>query len=74
MKKKARLYNQANKTGSWGRFKQYQKECKGNLRRTEWDHINKIIQDGMDKHNSKPFWNYIKSKKQDNIGVASLQK
>ncbi|WAR12338.1 hypothetical protein MAR_026518, partial [Mya arenaria] len=41
----------------------------------EWDHVNKIIQEGMDKYNSIPqFWNYIMSKKQDNIGVAPLKK
>ncbi|WAR10781.1 hypothetical protein MAR_035857, partial [Mya arenaria] len=59
---------------SWSRFRQYQKECKRELRMAEWDNVNKIIQEGMDKHNTKPFWNYIKSKKQDNIGVAPLKK
>ena len=28
----------------------------------------------MNKNNSKPFWKYVKSRKQDNIGVAPLKK
>lgn len=28
----------------------------------------------MSKNNSKPFWKYVKSRKQDNIGVAPLKK
>ena len=27
----------------------------------------------MEKNNSKPFWKYVKSRKQDNIGVAPLK-
>ena len=34
----------------------------------------KTIQDGLDNNNCKPFWRYIKAKRQDNIGVAPLKR
>jgi hypothetical protein len=30
------------------------------VRRAEWDNVNKVILDGIENNNSKPFWNYIK--------------
>jgi hypothetical protein len=29
--------------------------------------------EGLQNNNSKPFWKYVKSRKQDNIGVSSLK-
>ena len=46
---------------------------KRNLRKAEWDHVNKVIQDGLNQNNTKPFWSYTKSKRQDNIGIAPLK-
>jgi hypothetical protein len=43
LKKKGRLYKQAKKTGLWTKFKQFQKECKRDMRRAELDHVNRII-------------------------------
>ena len=44
------------------------------MRKAEWEYINNTITQGLQTNNSKPFWKYIKSRKQDNIGVASLKK
>ena len=38
------------------------------------DYVNKTIQEGFENNNSKPFWRYIKSKRQDNIGTAPLKR
>jgi hypothetical protein len=73
LKKKSKLYKTAKKSNSWGDFKKYQKQCQKQFRKAEWDYVNNIIGEGFDSNNSKPFWNYIKSKKQDNIGVAPLK-
>ena len=54
-------------------FKQYQKLCLKEFKQAEIDYINKTIQDGFENNNCKPFWRYIKAKKQDNIGVAPLK-
>ena len=40
------------------------------MRRAEWEYINKTVEVGMIVNNTKPFWRYIKSKRQDNTGVA----
>ena len=47
--------------------------AKKEFKQAETDYINKTIQDGLDNNNSKPFWRYIKAKRQDNIGVAPLK-
>ena len=39
----------------------------------KWNNINNAITEGMENNNSKPFWKYVKSRKQDNIGVAPLK-
>ena len=44
------------------------------MHKAEWEYINNTITQGLQTNNSKPFWKYIKSIKQDNIEVASLKK
>ena len=73
IKKKRRLYRQARKTGYWAKYWYTQKECKRLLRQAEWNFVNNTIQEGLAQNNSKPFWRYIKSKRQDNIGTAPLK-
>ena len=73
-RRKARLYTHAKKSKQWMEFKQYQKLCKKEFKQAETDYNNKTIQDGLDNNNSKPFWRYIKAKRQDNIGVAPLKR
>ena len=73
-KKKRRLYRQARKTGSWANYRYTQKERKRLFRQAEWNFVNNTIQEGLAQNNSsKPFWEYSKSKRQDNIGTAPLK-
>ena len=46
---------------------------KRNLRKADLDHVNNVIQEGLNQNNTKPFWSYTKSKRQDNIGIAPLK-
>jgi hypothetical protein len=48
--------------------------AKDNSEKPSGNHINNIISEGFENNNSKPFCNYMKSKKQDNIGVAPLKR
>ena len=73
LRKKHRLFKQAKKTNNWSNYKHYQRECKRTIRRAEWNYVNTIIEKGLQDKNTKPFWQYIKSRKQDNIGVAPLK-
>jgi hypothetical protein len=73
LNRKKRLYRQAKKSGDWKNYRFIQKECKRSFRKAEWDFLNSVIVNGLQENDSKPFWKYIKSKKQDNIGVAPLK-
>jgi len=73
LRRKRRLYRQAKKTGIWNNYRHIQRECKRTFRRAEWDFLNNVISDGLQRNDTKPFWKYVKSKKQDNVGVAPLK-
>ena len=73
LRKKQSLYNQAKRTKKWSSYKHYQKEFKRQIRKVEWNYINSAILEWVEKNNTKPFWKYIKSRKQDSIGVAPLK-
>ncbi|KAK3091517.1 hypothetical protein FSP39_020434 [Pinctada imbricata] len=74
IKRKQRLYRQAKKTKNWNNYRSFQKDCKRSLRRAEWDYVNSNIIDGLNSNNPKPFWKYVKSKRQDSGGIAPLKK
>ena len=73
-RRKNRLHKQARKTNRWNNYRQFQRECKRAFRRAEWSYANNVIQDGLAQNNTKPFWRYVKSKQQDNIGVSPLKR
>ncbi len=72
LRKKLKLFNQAKKSGDWTNYKTYQKDCKKAFRKAETEYINNTINEGLKEDNTKPFWKYIKAKRQDNIGVSPL--
>ena len=49
LKRKQNLYNKAKKSKQWTKYRQYQKECKREIRRSEWNYINEAILEGMKK-------------------------
>ena len=73
LKKKQRLFKRARSTNNWSGYREYQKHCRRELRRTEWQFINGKILQGLEQKDNKPFWRYIKARKQDNTGVAPLK-
>ena len=73
VRKKCKLFKKAKSSGTWNEFKDHQKLCRKEFRKAEQDFINKTIQDGLADNNPKPFWRYIKSKKNDNLGVSPLK-
>jgi hypothetical protein len=68
LRKNYSLYNQAKRTKNWSSYKHYQKEFKRQIRKAKWNYIYSAILEGMKENNTKPFWKYVKSRKQDNIG------
>ena len=73
LRKKKRLYKQAKKTGKWENYRFLPKECRSQMRAIEWEYINNTIE-GLQNNNTKPFWSYVKSIRQDSTGVAPLKK
>ena len=67
LKRNARLFKNEKKTSKWSAYMKCQKECKQKLRKAEWNDINEIISDCLQNNNTKPSWNYAKSKREDNI-------
>ena len=73
VRKKTRLHRQAEKSRNWTVFDNFQKTCRDEFRKAEWDYVNKTISESLGNKNSKPLWSYIKSKKNDNLGVSPLK-
>jgi hypothetical protein len=73
LKKKQSLYNQAKRTKKWSTYRFFQKECRKQIRKEEWNYINNAITERMKNNNSNSSWKYVKSRKQNNIGVALLK-
>ena len=74
--KKQRLFNKAkrsSKSRDWSAYKSLKKDTSKALRRAHWQYVNNILLEGLQSKNSKPFWRYVKSKRQDTIGVAPLK-
>jgi len=70
------MFNRARKSGQdqhWEQYKAFASDLKKQLRQAHWRHINNILLEAENNDNPKPFWNYIKSQSQDNVGVAPLK-
>ena len=65
---------QTNKTNQWDSFKAFQKTCKKAFKKAKINYINDVIQKGLTENNPKPFWRYVKSRRQDSVGVSPLKK
>ena len=73
MLKKKRLFKRARSTNNWSGYREYQKHCRRELRRAEWQFINGKILQGLEQKDNKPYWRFIKARKQDNTGVAPFK-
>ena len=82
-RKKQKLYNQAMKssrshtdnynTPEWHRYKEFKKLTENAIKHSHWEYVNNTLTNSLEDGNSKPFWRYIKSKKQDSSGIAPLK-
>ena len=72
-KKKERMYKQAKRTKNWKNYRFFQKECRREIRKLEVEYINSKIEQGLSENNQKPFWRYVKARRQDSTGVAPLK-
>ena len=74
-RKKQRMFNRAknhHRTKYWEDYKYFKRDVTRAMRKARWEYINGILQLGLEEGNSRPFWRYIKSQKQDNVGIPAL--
>ena len=72
IRKKARRYNRAKiskRPDLWAKDKLQKRDTQRNLRRACWSFINDKLLTSLETQNSKPFWRYVKSQRQDRCGV-----
>ena len=43
------------------------------VRQDHWNYVNTVLNTSLEKGKNKPFWNYIQSKRTDNIGVSGIK-
>ena len=72
---KQKLYNRAKLTGNtndWQKYRNVKKSTNHHLKRSHRHHVNSKLSDALENNNTKPFWSYIKSLRNDN-GVAPIR-
>ena len=75
-KRKQRLYNRAKKTGKKEhkqKYKDAQKSVQSSLNKAHWEYINNMLCTSLEEGNSKPFFKYVRSKREDQVGVPPLK-
>ena len=73
---KQKLYNRAKLTGNtndWQKYRNVKKSTNHHLKRSHRHHVNNKLSDALENNNTKPFWSYIKSLRNDNNGVAPIK-
>ena len=73
IRKKQRVYNQMktyHQENDWTEYKMLQKQVSQMLKSQHKSYITNIMSSTNDK---KPFWQYIKPKRQENVGVNTLK-
>jgi len=76
-KKKHRMYKKARaskRPGAMAAFRQFKKATAREQKRTRWQYVNNIVSTAFDEQNTRPFWKYVKSQRQDSFGVPPLKK
>ena len=74
-RRKQRAYNthKRNKTThNWEKFTALRSRIHRELRSSYWDYVKRLIDPAEDK-TTKNFWKFVKSRKQDTIGIDSLR-
>ena len=76
IRRKQRYYNKARKSRKptdWSRFRKLQRHVLNSLKQARQDYINNILLDSLASFDTKPFWRFVKTQRQENCGVAPLK-
>ena len=76
IKQKHKLYQKAKVSkdkDDWDKYKACKSSVQKELRGAHWNYVNESLAKNMEQGNNKAFWKYIKSKRNDNVGVAGIK-
>ena len=76
LKKKQRTYNRAKKyqrKEDWNEYKNLKQQSKGLMYHQHKQYLSNLIDSNDNNKNLKRFWHYVKSKRQDNVGIGALK-
>ena len=76
IRKKGRRFSKAKKSGlkeDWDNYKAIEKDVKCNLNRAETNFLQTILTTGLESGDTKPFWKYVRSQKQEHFGITALR-
>ena len=74
-RKKQRMFNRAknhHQKKYWEDDKSFKCDVACTIHKARWEYLNGILQLGLEEGNSRLFWRYIRSEKQDNVGKTAL--
>ncbi|XP_077988548.1 uncharacterized protein LOC144443049 [Glandiceps talaboti] len=72
---KKRLYKKARKhatLSTWDAFKKHRRNTDRKTRKAKQEYVHDVIGGSLQTNNTKPFWNFIKSSRQEVFGVSTL--
>ena len=72
-RRRIRAVNKSQKKDDWDDYLAYQKTVNEAQTDAHWNYVNNILQNSLEEKNSKPFWKYIKSKRNETFGIPSLE-
>jgi hypothetical protein len=76
IKKKQKLYNKARSSKSpedWAKYKRHKKGTQSAIKKSHWTYVETILNQSFESNDTKSFWKYVKSRKQDNVGVSPIK-
>lgn len=58
----------------WEKYKILKRATQKECRNAHWTYVNESLSNSLEEGKNKSFWKYIKSKRNDNVGVSALRK
>ena len=77
IRKKQRCYNKAKKSGTCNdkdAFRKLRRQTDRVIRKEYRHYVSKVIGGSLETDNTKPFWKFIKAKKQQSFGISPLNR
>ena len=77
IRKKHKLHQKAKQTNlksDWEKYRILKRTAQKECRNAHWKYVNESLSNCLEEGKNKSFWKYIKSKRNDSVGVSALRK